>query len=176
MPKLILNLRDNILSSAKTILFDKGYQELNMRMLAKLNNTAVGTIYNYFPSKDLLVASIVAEDWHLKMNEIKEVSKSVSTFDEGIEKIILIINSFYSMYRNVFRSSGLKNVREEYPDKYDLLISSIGFEIEELLRHFNISFTDFEITFIVTNIFVSVTNDWPYEQTIHILKKIVKEN
>lgn len=175
MPKVIKDLRNNILSVSKDELFNKGYKELNMRNIAKRTNTAVGTIYNYFNSKEMLVASIILEDWYKSTDEIKSVTDRALSIEEGLKGILKAISSFYSLYGSVFQNSGLPNIKITYPDKYEMLNKGIGEEIIKLMNKFNSSYDDFEITFIVSNIFSSVTNNWPLEQTINILNKIIKE-
>lgn len=175
MPKVIKDLRNNILSVSKDELFNKGYKELNMRNIAKRTNTAVGTIYNYFNSKEILVASIILEDWYKSIDEIKSVTDRALSIEEGLKGILKAISSFYSLYGSVFQNSGLPNIKIAYPDKYEMLNKGISEEIIKLMNKFNSSYDDFEITFIVSNIFSSVTNNWPLEQTINILNKIIKE-
>ena len=53
MPKLIPDAKNNILSIAKKQLFMKGYNGLIIREVAEQCGLAVGTIYNYFSSKDM---------------------------------------------------------------------------------------------------------------------------
>ena len=87
MPKVIKDLKNNILSVSKDELFNKGYKELNMRNIAKRTNTAVGTIYNYFNSKEILVASIILEDWYKSTDEIKSVTDRALSIEEGLKGI-----------------------------------------------------------------------------------------
>lgn len=51
MARVIDNPKQLILSHAKVILYDHGYQKLSMRALSKACGIALGTIYNYYPTK-----------------------------------------------------------------------------------------------------------------------------
>ena len=62
MPKIIENLREILLAASRTLLLEEGYRALTMRQVAGLCHVAVGTVYNYFPSKDMLDAHILLED------------------------------------------------------------------------------------------------------------------
>ena len=42
-----------------------------MREVAESSGVAVGTIYNYFPSKDILVGSIMAKDWMISLKNME---------------------------------------------------------------------------------------------------------
>ena len=53
MPKIIENLLENLLAETRRELLDSGYESINIRTIAKNCHTAVGTVYNYFPSKDI---------------------------------------------------------------------------------------------------------------------------
>ena len=63
MPKLIENLRPQLLTEARRQVAEHGYAKTTIRSVAAACGIAVGTVYNYFPSKDVLIASFVAEDW-----------------------------------------------------------------------------------------------------------------
>ena len=64
MPKLLPNIKEDLLQKAKYILCRDGYNQLNMRSLAKECNIGIGTFYNYFATKDDLVKEILKEDWN----------------------------------------------------------------------------------------------------------------
>ena len=63
MAKIIENLHSTILTVGKRILLEDGYEQMTLRRVAGECGIAAGTIYNYFPSKDILVATIMLEDW-----------------------------------------------------------------------------------------------------------------
>ena len=63
LPKQIDDPRQEILKQAKTILGHEGFKGLNMRTVAQECSFSVGTIYNYFPTKDDLLAQLMANYW-----------------------------------------------------------------------------------------------------------------
>lgn len=66
MPKKINALREKLLMCAREILVGRGYSELTIRAIATECGVVPGTIYNYFPSKEKLVESVMLEDWRAR--------------------------------------------------------------------------------------------------------------
>ena len=63
MPKIIENCREKLLDEARRQINECGYGALTMRGVASACGVGVGTVYNYFPSKDSLIATFMLEDW-----------------------------------------------------------------------------------------------------------------
>lgn len=61
MPKKINALREKLLMCAREILVGRGYSELTIRAIATECGVVPGTIYNYFPSKEKLVESVMLD-------------------------------------------------------------------------------------------------------------------
>lgn len=74
MPKIIENIRENLLAEAKRQVTELGYSAMTIRSVATACGVGTGTVYNYFPSKDMLVASFMLEDWMLCMQAIEQGS------------------------------------------------------------------------------------------------------
>ena len=64
-----MNKKDAILSSALTLLTEKGVHNTPMSAIAKEAKTGMGTIYNYFPNKEILINEMYVS--------IKEKEKSI---------------------------------------------------------------------------------------------------
>ena len=63
MPKKIENVRELLLKEGIRILEEEGYSQFTVRSVAKACGLGLGTVYNYFPSKDALIATHLLEDW-----------------------------------------------------------------------------------------------------------------
>ena len=70
MPKIVENLRERILDVARKQIVENGYSNVTMRSIAKDCNIGLGTIYNYFDSKDVIVANYMMEDWRICLVKI----------------------------------------------------------------------------------------------------------
>lgn len=64
-----MNKKESILLAALSLLTEKGVHNTPMSAIAKAAGTGMGTIYNYFPNKELLINEIYVN--------IKESEKSV---------------------------------------------------------------------------------------------------
>lgn len=87
MPKIIENIRERLLEEAKSQVMKQGYSAMTIRSVAKACGVGVGTVYNYFPSKDMLIASFLLEDWL----ESLAVIEAVCAKEQDIEKVIRCI-------------------------------------------------------------------------------------
>ncbi len=63
MPKIIDDLNTCILKETKKQVFEKGYKDTTIRSVAIACGIASGTIYNYYSSKEAMVAALVLKDW-----------------------------------------------------------------------------------------------------------------
>ena len=70
MPKIIENLREQLLAEAKKQIGQRGYSDTTVRSVAGACGVGVGTVYNYFESKEMLIASFVYEDWKQYLEEM----------------------------------------------------------------------------------------------------------
>ncbi|MBE6941742.1 MAG: TetR/AcrR family transcriptional regulator [Ruminococcaceae bacterium] len=74
MPKIIENLEMKLMEEAKKQLEQFGYGALTIRSVAQACGVGVGTVYNYFSSKDELLAAYLLGDWKDCIGTIDAVS------------------------------------------------------------------------------------------------------
>lgn len=71
MPKIIENVREQLLAEAKRQIAERGYANTTIRSVAGACGIGVGTVYNYYKSKDMLIASFMLKDWQACLAEIR---------------------------------------------------------------------------------------------------------
>ena len=104
MPKRIENLQENILESARTLLLSQGYEALTMRAVAARCGIAVGTLYNYYASKELLAGSVMLEDWRAALAAMEHACTAAAHLRGGMRALYEGVQTFSARYRGVWES------------------------------------------------------------------------
>lgn len=79
MPKIIDNLHEKIFECSLKLFGEYGYNEVNMKRIAKELDIAVGTLYNYYPNKQDLFFTVLKKSWQqtfFKLDKVKETNYS----------------------------------------------------------------------------------------------------
>ncbi|KNF08349.1 TetR-family transcriptional regulator [Gottschalkia purinilytica] len=101
MAKQKLNCKETILNSAREIAFEKGLSNVNIRDVAKKSDIALGTVYNYFPTKGDLLASVIESFWIDARSYIYLHSDTNHDFYENIQNMYKNLSSyFYEFEKN----------------------------------------------------------------------------
>lgn len=85
--------RDRILSIALDLMAEGGVHAMSMRKLATACNLNVASIYHYFPSKEVLVAEVVA---HQSFEELLNQSPPVDRTLEPPERLAALLQWVWS--------------------------------------------------------------------------------
>jgi AcrR family transcriptional regulator len=108
MPKIIENIREMLLSEAKRQISENGYKNTTIRSVASACGVGVGTVYNYFQSKDMLIATFMLEDWQVCLASMKAFPQ---TDPESIMiGICNALRSYMSQYQSLFADSDANKV------------------------------------------------------------------
>ena len=103
MPKIIENPESRLIEEAKKQIEESGYGAMTIRSVAKACGVGVGTVYNYFSSKEELVATHLLEDWKQCITAIR----AVSTYSDFPRPVALCIYdkliSFAQRHLAIFR-------------------------------------------------------------------------
>ena len=103
MPKIIENIREKLLEEAKRQVMEQGYATMTIRSVASACGVGVGTVYNYFASKDMLVASFMLEDWLICKQAIDLGCGEGNTIELALRHIYDGLNSFIAKYERLFK-------------------------------------------------------------------------
>ncbi len=100
--------RESILAVSTRIATEQGLQSINMRSVAAACNVAVGSVYNYFPSKADLIAATIENVWksvfHLAGNndDMRDFTEHVKWIFESVRKGSDKYPSFFTLHSMSF--------------------------------------------------------------------------
>ena len=78
MPKIIENLETKLMEEARRQIETSGYSAMTIRSVAAACGVGVGTVYNYFRSKEELLVTYMLRDWQQCLEEIHEAAVSAN--------------------------------------------------------------------------------------------------
>lgn len=108
MPKIIENARGLIIDEAKRQIEENGYETATIRSIAKGCRIGLGTFYNYFKSKDVLIATYLLEEWEKILVRINDLAEIENDSLRILEIIHNELNLFMKNNAAVFMSDGAK--------------------------------------------------------------------
>jgi AcrR family transcriptional regulator len=114
--RIIENPKQLILSKAKEILYNNGYKKLSMRALSKSCDIALGTIYNYYPTKKDLVIEMMTEYWQNYINSVQEIADSQQDIYNKLNDIFNELRTFIESFRQYWLTPELYDSPEYVED------------------------------------------------------------
>ena len=104
MPKIIENLRPQLLEEARRQIASRGYAGTTIRSVASACHVGVGTVYNYFPSKEMLIAAFMAEDWQQRLDTMAALPADEP--EALLRGVYDALRSYADSHRDLFSDSG----------------------------------------------------------------------
>lgn len=172
MPKIIDNLREQIQIEAMNQILTNGYSKTTIRSVANGCNIAVGTLYNYFKSKDELIISFMLEDW--RNCEKKMTSIETSDPEEFLCQIHSALNSFIRKYESVFRDEDAQRVfADVLAGKHVQFRARIAQMLFRVVEASDYGDKEFLAEHIAESIIGWTMADVPFDKQYSILKMLV---
>ena len=167
MPKIIENVREQLLAEAKKQISERGYASTTIRSVAGSLGLAVGTVYNYFESKEMLIGNFVYEDWkkHLAyMQSIQSDNPYVL-----ISGIYGSLRAFEADNAKLFADAdAAKRISVGSSDRHKMLRGQISALVKPVCR------TDMEADFIAEALISWSVEGTDFDTLYPILEKIIK--
>ncbi len=173
IPKIIENLKEALIEETRRQIDLGGYSSVTVRSVARGVGVAVGTLYNYFPSKDILVASYILADWQAALAYIKGAVLSNPTFDTAFDTLYTTLSSFISEHDKVFSDAAAMRVfYGAFAERHKLLREQITAAIYPAFSAF--SDGDFRAEFVAEAMLSWSGENRSREELYSMLSRIAK--
>ncbi|WP_295154770.1 TetR/AcrR family transcriptional regulator [uncultured Brachyspira sp.] len=93
--------KEEILKASRELIKKKGLNSINMRSLAEAANISVGSIYNFFKSKDELTIAVISSVW-FDIFHTQNISLESDNFINIIDTIFYCLDNGNKKYPNFF--------------------------------------------------------------------------
>ena len=103
MPKIIENLPERLADEARRQIEESGFGAMTIRSVAKGCGVGVGTVYNYYSSKEELVATFMLSDWKTCVTAIQSCADVSETLEPVLLTIYEKLRLFMEEYDPIFR-------------------------------------------------------------------------
>lgn len=178
----VVTSKEAILKTCREIVSEKGLSTLNMRTVATACHIALGSLYNYFPSKDDLITATIESVWQ-DIFKMKHPCKTDLSFPEYVEWFFESVQRGIKEYPNFFTTHSLslasagKNKARESMDYYLLhmktgMLNVLHNDKRIKKQPFCDTFTEAEfIDFILGNLIMLLVQQ---KEDCHVLLEMIR--
>ena len=167
MPKIIENLPEKLVSEARRQVAESGYSALTIRSVAKECGVGVGTVYNYYASKEALVAAFMVEDWKLCISDIQACARSAQGREPVLWAIYENLHRFMEKHAMILRDeTAVVGFTGSFGKYHALLRSQLAEPVRKFCRD------DFTADFIAEAMLTWTVGGKSFEELSSVLKRI----
>lgn len=167
MPKIIENLENRLITEAQKQLETSGYGAMTIRSVAKACGVGVGTVYNYFSSKDDLLATYMLRDWSRCIATINATSADSHQAAPVIRCIYDQLLAYAQRHRAVFQDDAAAASFAGSFGRYHALLRS---QLAEPVRKFCSS--DFSSEFIAESLLTWTMAGKTFDEIFGMISKL----
>ena len=178
MPKQISDVREKLLNACSELLYTKGYRGVSIRAVADCCGIAVGTVYNYFPSKDQLIAGVLLQNWSSVHQRLLEEAQVDPDCEHAFRSLFEELRTFSVRYRVIWTE--YQGLAPAYPfskhalDWHNQFVDQISEITTILCRRFARDNPPYLATFIAKNLqYASVYSTVSFDTAWPVLRKLL---
>ena len=168
MPKIIENLEHKLIAEAQKQVEEAGYEALTIRSVAKGCGVGIGTVYNYFPSKDDLVASWLLRDWKECIARIDSVSTVSDQATPVLHCIYDQLQQFALRHQALFLdAAATTGISGSYSRYHAMLRSQLASPLQQFCD------SDFAAEFIAESLLTWTMAGKPFDELYGMIGKLL---
>ena len=173
MPKIIENLREKIIQEAKDQITIKGYESVTIRNIAKGCGIGLGTFYNYFKSKDMLIAAFLFEDWKERFDKLTEKHQNESDPMVVVRALYDEVSDFIKIYNAIFTApSAIKTFSTTAPGYHKFVRNQVAAPIKNSCVLAGLENADFLSLFVAESVITWTVAKKSYDEIAAIVSKL----
>ena len=169
MPKIIENLRDQLLREARRQIAECGYTGTTIRSVAAACGVGVGTVYNYFPSKEMLIAAFMMEEWQKQLDAMAALPKDQP--EALLRGVYDALCSYAEGHRDLFSDAGAaKAVTPGFAPRHRMLREQLTGFILPICQGDTAAFT---AAFIAESLISWAMEGIPFDTLYPVIQKLI---
>ena len=173
IPKVLQNVREQLIAEAGRQIAENGYKKTTVRSVAKACGLGVGTVYNYFNSKEMLIASFMADDWRRCLEFMQSVNSDSPK--DVLKSICTTLTEFSRKHRTLFSDSDASMVfASVFNERHGQLRGQLAEIILPVCEKSAVEDKVFLSEFIAESILVWTMAEKPFDGQYAILGQLLK--
>ena len=163
-----------LIEEAKRQVVENGYSAMTIRSVATACGVGTGTVYNYFPSKDVLVANFMLEDWMICIQAITKGATEATDAKEALRCMYQELLTYKEKYTKLFSD---ENAESSYAasssmQKHDLLRQQLAEPIKVWTKKQTKTDADFLAEFVAENMLTWTMQGREFDQIAEVLLQL----
>ena len=183
----VVSSKEDILKASRNLIEKEDAYSISIRSIAKEANISVGTIYNYYSSKEELIADIIKSVWFETFHSSSIFIDNIS-FLEAVENIFMALERCDKKYKNFYswHSSILIDDKDRGVAMMNKMFEHIKKSLEKYIDSdaniksdiFNLSFSkrdfiDFVFSFIISSVSSTMKSHYKLETLKEVITRII---
>ena len=167
MPKIIEHLDQRLMEEARRQIRETGYGAMTIRSVAAACGVGVGTVYNYYPSKEALAAAFILEDWNACYADIMTRAESAKGREPVLWAVYENLQRFITEHAAVFQDeSAAVSFTGSFSQYHGLLRSQLAQPVRRFCRD------DFTAEFVAEAMLTWTVAGKSFDELSTVLKRI----